>query len=109
MTQEVVFSHLLPFLPSDIPDGEHSTEYIFEPTEDEILEDIIVRNIDIQIYRALLETEASEQGARLSAMDNATSSADEVIEKLTLDFNRARQESITKELMEIIGGSQALK
>jgi len=83
--------------------------YEYEPEEDEILADLLPRNIAIQILRALLENGASEQGARMSAMDNATRNAGEMIDKLTLDFNRQRQAQITSELIEIISGAEALK
>jgi F-type H+-transporting ATPase subunit gamma len=82
--------------------------YEYEPSEEEILEDLLPRNISVQIFRAILENAASEQGARMSAMDNATRNAGEMIDKLTLSFNRQRQAQITKELIEIISGAEAL-
>lgn len=82
--------------------------YEYEPEEGEILADLLPRNIAIQILRALLENGASEQGARMTAMDNATRNAGEMIDKLTLDFNRQRQAKITSELIEIISGAEAL-
>ncbi|WP_404863462.1 F0F1 ATP synthase subunit gamma [Georhizobium sp. MAB10] len=82
--------------------------YEYEPDAGEILTDLIPRNIAVQIFRALLENAASEQGARMSAMDNATRNAGEMIEKLTLSYNRQRQAQITKELIEIISGAEAL-
>ena len=82
--------------------------YTYEPDESEILADLLPRNIAIQILRALLENGASEQGARMSAMDNATRNAGEMIDKLTLAYNRQRQAQITKELIEIISGAEAL-
>ena len=82
--------------------------YDYEPSEEEILDDLLPRNISVQIFRALLENAASEQGARMSAMDNATRNAGEMIDKLTLSFNRQRQAQITKELIEIISGAEAL-
>lgn len=85
-----------------------SVSYEYEPSEEEILEDLLPRNISVQIFRALLENGASEQGARMSAMDNATRNAGEMIDKLTLSFNRQRQAQITKELIEIISGAEAL-
>jgi len=83
--------------------------YEYEPEEDEILADLLPRNLAIQILRALLENGASEQGARMSAMDNATRNAGEMIDKLTLKYNRQRQAQITSELIEIISGAEALK
>ncbi len=85
-----------------------STMYDYEPDEAEILEDLLPRNVAVQIFRALLENAASEQGARMSAMDNATRNAGEMIDKLTLTYNRQRQAQITKELIEIISGAEAL-
>ena len=82
--------------------------YDYEPDAGAILTDLIPRNISVQIFRALLENSASEQGARMSAMDNATRNAGEMIDKLTLDYNRQRQAQITKELIEIISGAEAL-
>ncbi|MBL4599599.1 MAG: F0F1 ATP synthase subunit gamma [Rhizobiaceae bacterium] len=82
--------------------------YDYEPSEEEILDDLLPRNISVQIFRALLENGASEQGARMSAMDNATRNAGEMIDKLTLSYNRQRQAQITKELIEIISGAEAL-
>ena len=82
--------------------------YEYEPDEKEILTELLPRNISVQIFRALLENGASEQGARMSAMDNATRNAGEMIDKLTLSYNRQRQAQITKELIEIISGAEAL-
>ena len=82
--------------------------YDYEPGEEEILEDLLPRNISVQVFRALLENSASEQGARMSAMDNATRNAGEMIDRLTLSFNRQRQAQITNELIEIISGAEAL-
>ena len=82
--------------------------YEYEPDEAEILADLLPRNISIQVFRALLENSASEQGARMSAMDNATRNAGEMIEKLTISYNRQRQAQITTELIEIISGAEAL-
>jgi F-type H+-transporting ATPase subunit gamma len=79
-----------------------------EPDESEILADLLPRNINVQIYRALLENAASEQGARMSAMDSATRNAGDMIDRLTLNYNRQRQAHITKELIEIISGAEAL-
>jgi F-type H+-transporting ATPase subunit gamma len=82
--------------------------YDYEPEETEILDALLPRNISIQILRALLENAASEQGARMSAMDNATRNAGEMIDSLTITYNRSRQAQITKELIEIISGAEAL-
>jgi len=104
-------------IPADIPEDaseassagtDSGAVYDYEPEEDQILSDLLPRNIAVQIFRALLENAASEQGARMSAMDNATRNAGEMIDKLTLSYNRQRQAQITKELIEIISGAEAL-
>ena len=88
--------------------GRSSAVYEFEPREDDILADLVPRNFAIQIFRALLENAASEQGARMTAMDNATRNAGDMIKRLTLQYNRSRQAAITKELIEIISGAEAV-
>ena len=87
---------------------ENLTSYEFEPEEDEILEDLIPKNISTQVFKAFLENAASEQGSRMTAMDNATRNAGELVDKLTINYNRSRQASITKELIEIISGAESL-
>ena len=82
--------------------------YEFEPEEDEILEDLLPKNISIQVFKAFLENAASEQGSRMTAMDNATRNAGDLVDKLTINYNRSRQASITKELIEIISGAESL-
>jgi F-type H+-transporting ATPase subunit gamma len=82
--------------------------YEFEPEEDEILEDLLPKNISTQIFKAFLENAASEQGSRMTAMDNATRNAGDLVDKLTINYNRSRQASITKELIEIISGAESL-
>ena len=82
--------------------------YEFEPEEDEILEELLPKNISIQIFKAFLENAASEQGSRMTAMDNATRNAGDLVDKLTINYNRSRQASITKELIEIISGAESL-
>jgi F-type H+-transporting ATPase subunit gamma len=91
-------------------DAENGTgaAYEYDPEEDEILAELLPRNLSVQVFRALLENAASEQGARMSAMDNATRNAGEMIRKQTLTYNRTRQAMITKELIEIISGAEAL-
>ncbi|WP_283176965.1 F0F1 ATP synthase subunit gamma [Gemmobacter sp. 24YEA27] len=89
-------------------EGAASSLYDYEPSEETILADLLPRNIATQIFTALLENGASEQGARMSAMDNATRNAGDMINKLTIQFNRSRQAAITKELIEIISGAEAL-
>ena len=89
---------------------EESSEqsYEFEPDEDEILLNLLPKNISTQIFKAMLENSASEQGSRMSAMDNATRNAGEMVDKLTIEYNRSRQAAITKELIEIISGAESL-
>ena len=93
---------------SENGEAEPSASYEYEPEEEEILTELLPRNLSVQIFRALLENAASEQGARMSAMDNATRNAGEMIRKQTLTYNRTRQAMITKELIEIISGAEAL-
>ena len=111
ITQQTVVEVLLP-LPEPPPAKEGAlepTEYGFEPNERAVLERLMPMYVEISIYRALLESQASEFGARMTAMDAATRNAKDMIARLTLVYNRARQAAITKELMEIIGGAEALK
>jgi len=86
----------------------NSLSYEFEPEEDEILEDLLPKNISTQIFKAFLENAASEQGSRMTAMDSATRNAGDLVDKLTINYNRSRQASITKELIEIISGAESL-
>jgi len=88
--------------------NEDSLSYEFEPEEDEILEELLPKNISTQIFKAFLENAASEQGSRMTAMDNATRNAGDLVDKLTINYNRSRQASITKELIEIISGAESL-
>ena len=123
MTQIVTPQQLIPFQTSPNSHANEANEiassnaqqdegqkavYEFEPDEQEILEDLLPRNLSIQLFRALLENAASEQGARMTAMDNATRNAGEMIDDLTVTYNRTRQAFITKELIEIISGAEAL-
>ena len=109
ISQSVEFQKLLPVEKNDqIEKSSESKMYDFEPNEEVILDDIIPKNIAIQIHSALLENSASEQGSRMTAMDNATRNANDMIDKLTLFYNRSRQALITKELIEIISGAEAV-
>ena len=111
MSQVVTFQRLIPFSPPAAVESDGDTGgaiYEFEPDEEMILSDLLPRNLSIQIFRSLLENAASEQGARMTAMDSATRNAGEMIDKLTLHYNRTRQAQITKELIEIISGAEAL-
>jgi F-type H+-transporting ATPase subunit gamma len=116
--QRVVVERLLPIdwvvEISDIAEIGQPTDatpgaYLYEPSEDELLKDLLHRNFHVQSYRILLESSAAEQGARMSAMDGATRNAGELIKKLTVYYNKTRQAAITKELMDIVGGAEALK
>ena len=97
-------------IPLNTVDDENKSDetYEFEPDEDEILNNLLPKNISTQIFKAMLENSASEQGARMSAMDNATRNAGEMVDKLTIEYNRSRQAAITKELIEIISGAESL-
>ena len=110
MTQIPTAQQLIPAIApkSDEESTEADINYEYEPDEEEILDELLPRNISVQVFRALLENGASEQGARMSAMDNATRNAGEMIDALTLSYNRQRQAQITKELIEIISGAEAL-
>lgn len=118
MQQRVVVERLLPIdwivEISSVKDLDQPTEtapgaYLYEPSEDELLKHLLHRNFHVQAYRMLLESSAAEQAARMAAMDGATRNAGELIKKLTTYFNKTRQAAITKELMDIVGGAEALK
>ena len=109
ISQNVESQKLLPVEKDDqLENQENTIMYDFEPNEEVILDDIIPKNIAIQIHSALLENLASEQGSRMTAMDNATRNANDMIDRLTLFYNRSRQALITKELIEIISGAEAV-
>ncbi len=113
MTQIVTVQQLIPFAGAQTGSEEEvgvraGAVYEFEPSEEEILDELLPKNLAVQMFTALLENAASEQGARMTAMDNATRNAGEMIDRLTLNYNRTRQAVITKELIEIISGAEAL-
>ncbi|MCC6996157.1 MAG: ATP synthase F1 subunit gamma [Deltaproteobacteria bacterium] len=108
VSQQVVAVKLLPIDPKTLATG-GSNDFIYEPSKEELLTHLLPLHVEMQIYRALLESVASEFGARMTAMENATRNAKEMIDKLQLVYNRSRQAAITKELLEIIGGAEALK
>ncbi len=108
MSQRVVVEQLLPVVPAPDEVGRYHSEFIYEPNKREILDAVLPGHVTVQLYRMLLESVASEMGARMSAMDSATKNAGEIINKLTMQYNRARQAAITKELIEIISGMEAL-
>ena len=111
ITQIPQAQQIIPAELADLKDGDKNQEqisYEFEPDEDEILEDLLPKNISTQVFKAFLENAASEQGSRMTAMDNATRNAGDLVDKLTINYNRSRQASITKELIEIISGAESL-
>jgi len=108
IAQEVTFQQLIPLKIEKKAEAGTSTPYEFEPSPEAILEELLPRNITVQCFRALLENNASEQGARMTAMDNATRNAGDMINKLSLVYNRTRQAAITTELTEIISGAEAV-
>jgi F-type H+-transporting ATPase subunit gamma len=115
MTQVPTAQQLIPYQPPEKDETEDAAPpagpqpiFIFEPEEDEILAELLPMNVGMQVFQALLESAASEHGARMTAMDNATRNAGEMIDSLTLTFNRTRQAAITKELVEIVSGAEAM-
>ena len=115
MTQIVTHQQLIPFTADEVEvadegakDEELTASYEFEPEENEILEVLLPKNLGVQIYQAMLESSASENGARMTAMDSASRNAGDMIDRLTLTYNRSRQAAITSELIEIISGAEAL-
>jgi F-type H+-transporting ATPase subunit gamma len=108
ITQIPQAQQIIPLNAENKEEKESEDSYEFEPDEDEILNNLLPKNISTQIFKAMLENSASEQGARMSAMDNATRNAGEMVDKLTIEYNRSRQAAITKELIEIISGAESL-
>ncbi len=108
LTQEPKALQVIPATIEEVEEGGSNASYEYEPDETALLTELLPKNITVQIFRALLENAASEQGARMSAMDNATRNAGEMVDKLTLQYNRSRQAAITSELIEIISGAEAL-
>jgi F-type H+-transporting ATPase subunit gamma len=109
LVQEPVGQQIIPVLPVEADAAPATLAAVeYEPDQEEILADLLPRNIAVQIFRALLENAASEQGSRMTAMDNATRNAGDMINRLTIQYNRTRQAAITKELIEIISGAEAL-
>ena len=109
MAQEVIVEQLLPIVPENLEKGSFAVDYVYEPDEGAILDELMKKYMTVEVYRAFLESSASEHGARMTAMDNATRNAGEMIGDLTLTYNQARQAYITKELIEIVNGAEALK
>jgi F-type H+-transporting ATPase subunit gamma len=114
LVQKVTLTQLLPIQPESSDGGAQggqggTTDFAYEPSRDAVLEQLLPKHLTMQLWRAMLESEASEHGARMTAMDSATKNAKEMVARLTLMYNRARQAAITKELMEIVSGAEALK
>jgi len=109
MLQKVVVEQLLPIVPDALGELENPVDYVYEPDQEAVLQAILPLHVNVQVYRALLESAASEMGARMTAMESATNNATDLIGRLTLQYNKLRQAAITTELMEIIGGAEALK
>ena len=108
--QKVTLEKLLPVEPPAEADPfMAAVDYLYEPSAESILDSILPKHIEVQLFRAMLESQASEMGARMTAMDSATRNAKDMIERLTLKFNKQRQAAITKEISEIVGGAEALK
>ena len=108
ITQIPQEQQIIPLKTPEVEENSSEDNYEFEPDEDEILSNLLPKNISTQIFKAMLENSASEQGSRMSAMDNATRNAGEMVDKLTIEYNRSRQAAITKELIEIISGAESL-
>lgn len=112
LVQKVSIVKLLPLAPvkTEVSEAQETVSaFIYEPSQQAIFDSLLPKNLEIQIFRALLESQASEEAARMTSMENATKAADDMIDSLTLQYNKARQASITKELMDIVGGVEALK
>jgi len=108
ISQEVTLEQLLPFEATEMSEGERDTDYLYEPSEEDLFEALLVRHLNIQMHRMICESTASEHGARMTAMESATTNAGDMIKSLTLQYNRARQSAITTELIEVISGAEAL-
>ncbi len=111
LVQRVRTSRLLPIssVSSEESAQDKTVDFLYEPSKQEIFNNLLPKNIEVQVFRALLDSGASEEAARMTAMENATKAADDMIASLTLQYNKARQAAITKELMDIVGGVEALK
>lgn len=108
-SQDVKAEQFLPILPPVLTGSESIGDYIFEPSKEEIVADLIPKSLKIQFFKGLLDSNASEHGARMTAMHKATDNAKEMKKSLTIGYNKARQAAITSEILEIVGGAEALK
>jgi F-type H+-transporting ATPase subunit gamma len=109
ITQKIVLNRILPIEPEQVDAAAPPIDYLYEPDQQTLMSLLLPAYVNVEVYRALLESVASEHGARMTAMDNATNNAADMIQSLTLQANRARQAAITTELMEIISGAESLK
>jgi F-type H+-transporting ATPase subunit gamma len=107
-TQDVKTEEYLPIIPTVSDDSKAAGDYIFEPSKEEIVSDLIPKSLKIQLFKSLLDSNASEHGARMTAMHKATDNASELQKSLKLSYNKARQAAITNEILEIVGGAEAL-
>ncbi len=107
-TQVIRVEQFLPIVEKEVNDTTVKGDYIFEPSEEEIIKELIPKSLKIQLYRAVLESNASEHGARMTAMDKATDNAGELLKNLRIEYNRSRQAAITTEILEIVAGAEAL-
>lgn len=108
-TQILITEQFLPVLPQATEKRTQEIDYIFQPNQEEILSGLVPKSLKVQLYKAVLDSNASENGARMTAMDKATENAGELLKDLRLTYNRTRQAAITKEILEIVGGAEALK
>ncbi|MFP6581103.1 MAG: ATP synthase F1 subunit gamma [Candidatus Hydrogenedentota bacterium] len=108
ISQTVVLERILPFEATAVAEDERTTDYLYEPDEERLFGSLLDRHMKVQMHRVLSESAASEHGARMTAMESATTNAGDMIDRLTLDYNRARQSAITTELIEVVSGAEAL-
>ena len=108
-SQKVILETLLPLQFEESSERSQSIDFLYEPNKDQIVKELLPKHVNVQVWKCLLESYASEQAARMLAMENATSNSEEMIKDLTLKFNKARQAAITTEMLEIVGGAEALK
>jgi F-type H+-transporting ATPase subunit gamma len=108
ISQDVILEKVLPFEPTKIAEGERTTDYLYEPSEEILFDALLHRHMRTQMHRVLSESAASEHGARMTAMEAATTNAGDMIDRLTLEYNRARQTAITTELIEVVSGAESV-
>jgi F-type H+-transporting ATPase subunit gamma len=109
MRQDVTVEQILPVVPRPPVENRRLADFVFEPSAEKMLDIIIPRYLNVKVWRILLESYASEMGARMTAMEYATENANNIISELTMEYNKLRQEKITGEILEIVNGSEALK